>query len=79
MPLELHKGDLLTVYSDGLTDAENGAGQEFGEDLLRELLASTARQGAAAVESSLLCELDRFTQGASQTDDITFLLIENCG
>jgi serine phosphatase RsbU (regulator of sigma subunit) len=77
VPLELHKGDLLTIYSDGLTDAENGAGEEFGEDRLRALLAATARQGAEAVEASLLAELDRFTQGAPQTDDITFVLIEN--
>jgi serine phosphatase RsbU (regulator of sigma subunit) len=78
VPLELHKGDLLTIYSDGLTDAENGAGEEFGEDRLRGLIAASARQGAAALESSLLRELDQFTRGASQTDDITFLLIENC-
>jgi len=76
--LELRKGDLLTIYSDGLTDAENGAGEEFGEGRLRGLIAASARQGAAALESSLLRELDQFTRGASQTDDITFLLIENC-
>ncbi len=77
-PLELNPGDTLVIYSDGLTDAENRAGQEMGEESLRELIRTTAPQGAAALESKLLAELDRFTQGAAQTDDITFLLIENC-
>lgn len=77
VPLELNRGDVLVVYSDGLTEAENGAQEEFGEARLLDLLRETAGKGADAVEAKLLAELDRFTQGASQTDDITFLLIEN--
>ncbi len=76
-PLELGPGDTLVVYSDGLTDAENRAGEELGEDKLQDLIRSTAPLGAAALELKLLEALDRFTQGAAQTDDITFLLIEN--
>ena len=77
VPLELNPGDILVVYSDGLTEAENGAQEEFGEDRLLALIRSAASQGIDAMESSLLTQPDRFTQGASQTDDITFLLIEN--
>jgi serine phosphatase RsbU (regulator of sigma subunit)/pSer/pThr/pTyr-binding forkhead associated (FHA) protein len=76
--LQLEVGDVLVVYSDGLTDAENEAGDEFGEDRLRALIKSTAPQGAAALEAKILQSLDSFTQGAPQTDDITFLLIERC-
>jgi sigma-B regulation protein RsbU (phosphoserine phosphatase) len=76
-PLQLSAGDVLVVYSDGLTDAENGAQEEFGEERLLALIRAEAHKGVEAMESSLLSELDRFTQGASQTDDITFLLIEN--
>ena len=77
VPLELNPGDILVVYSDGLTEAENGAQEDFGEERLLALIRSTAPQGAEVLESKLLADLDRFTQGASQTDDITFLLIEN--
>jgi phosphoserine phosphatase RsbU/P len=76
-PFAMRAGDTLVVYSDGLTDAENLAGEEFGEARLRALIYANAPLGIAALESSLLTELDRFTQGAPQTDDITFLLIEN--
>jgi sigma-B regulation protein RsbU (phosphoserine phosphatase) len=75
--LELSPGDVLVVYSDGLSEAENGAQEEFGEERLLGLIRSAAPQGAEAVEASFLAELNRFTQGASQNDDITFLVIEN--
>jgi serine phosphatase RsbU (regulator of sigma subunit) len=74
--LELRPGDTLAIYSDGLTDAENPAGEEFGEDRLRELLLATAPAGAAAIESALLAALDEFTRGAAQTDDITLVLVQ---
>jgi sigma-B regulation protein RsbU (phosphoserine phosphatase) len=76
-PLLLSPGDTMVIYSDGLTDAENGAAEEFGEERLRDLILATAPHGADALETALLSELDRFTHGAAQTDDITFLLIEN--
>jgi serine phosphatase RsbU (regulator of sigma subunit) len=76
--LQLGPGDMLVIYSDGLTDAENEAGEEFGEERLRALIKSTAPKGASALEAKILQSLDSFTQGAPQTDDITFLLIERC-
>lgn len=76
-PLQLAPGDTLVVYSDGLTDAENRAGQEFGEENLRDLVRTHSAHGADVLESKLLDALDRFTQGAPQTDDITFLLIQH--
>lgn len=77
LPLYLAPGDTLVVYSDGLTDAENGAGEEFGDERLCELIRSSASKGVEALESCLHAALDSFTQGVAQTDDITFLLVEN--
>ncbi len=78
-PLALGRGDALVIYTDGLTEAENSAQEQFGDERLRDLIRSEAPRGAEALESSLLAALDAFTQGAMQTDDITFLLIENHG
>jgi len=75
--LQLNQGDILLVYSDGLTEAENKAGQDFGEERVLTILRSLAPQGVEAIETALLAELDRFTQGAMQSDDITFLLIQH--
>ncbi len=75
-PLRLDSGDVLVVYSDGLSEAENGAQQEFSEERLRDLIRLSAPGGAALLKERVLSALDQFTGGAAQTDDITFLLIE---
>ena len=75
-PLHLDQGDLLVVYSDGLTDAENPQGEMFGEERLLELIEHHAPLGSQAVERSFMKTIDDFTQGTPQTDDITFVLAE---
>jgi serine phosphatase RsbU (regulator of sigma subunit) len=76
-PVAIDEGDILVIYSDGLTDAENPAGEEWGEERVRDLICATAPRGVDALERELLAALDRFTLGNAQTDDITFLLIQN--
>ncbi len=77
VPFELRPGDTLVVYSDGLTDAEDAAGKDFGEERLRSLILATAPRGAEELQATLLRELNEFTLGAAQNDDITFVLVEN--
>jgi serine phosphatase RsbU (regulator of sigma subunit) len=73
---QLCKGDILVVYSDGLTDAENLKGEMLGKERLREIIQREAPSGGKAVEDAFLKAIEDFTQGTSQTDDITFLVIE---
>lgn len=75
-PLHLGQGDLLVVYSDGLTDAEDPQEEMFGEERLLELIRRNAPAGSQAVEQSFLKAIEDFTQGMPQTDDITFVLVE---
>jgi serine phosphatase RsbU (regulator of sigma subunit) len=72
----LCKGDLLVVYSDGLTDAENPEREILGEKRLREILRREASCGSKAVEGAFLKAIEDFTQGMPQTDDITFVVVE---
>lgn len=74
-PLQLGSGDVLVIYSDGLTDAENLDGELFGEERLREIIYREAPGGSQSLESKLLSAIEDFTRGRGQTDDITFLLI----
>jgi serine phosphatase RsbU (regulator of sigma subunit) len=76
--LHLDKGDLLVVYSDGLTDAEDPQGEMFGEEGLREIIRREAHLGSQAVEQAFLKAVADFTQGMPQTDDITFVVVEKC-
>ena len=74
--LRLDKEDILVVYSDGLTDAENPHGEMFGEKRLLDIIQQEAPSGSQAVEQKFLREIENFTEGRPQTDDITFLVIE---
>jgi serine phosphatase RsbU (regulator of sigma subunit) len=76
--LHLDKGDILVVYSDGLTDAENPQQEMFGEERLLEIIQREAPSGSHALEQRFLTAVEEFTQGMPQTDDITFVVVEKC-
>ncbi len=75
---QLDKGDILVVYSDGLTDAENQREELFGEGRLRKIIRQEAPSGSQALERKFLQAIEEFTQGEPQTDDITFVVVEKC-
>jgi sigma-B regulation protein RsbU (phosphoserine phosphatase) len=75
-PLQLAKGDILVVCSDGLTDAESPQGETFGKKQLQNLIQLAAPDGGAVLKQKLLRAIEDFTQGTPQTDDITFIVIE---
>jgi serine phosphatase RsbU (regulator of sigma subunit) len=72
----LHKGDILVVYSDGLTDAQNQREEMFGEERLLEIIHREAPSGSQTLERQFLAAIEEFTQGMPQTDDITFVVVE---
>ena len=72
----LDKGDILVVYSDGLTDAENQQEEMFGKERLLRVIHQEAPSGSQALERRFLKAIEEFTQGMPQTDDITFVVVE---
>jgi len=77
-PLHLDRGDVLVVYTDGLTDAENPRQEMFEEERLLEIIRREAPSGSRAVEQKILQAIAEFTEGVPQTDDITFVIVEKC-
>ena len=74
--LKLDKGDVLVVYSDGLTEAEKPDGEMLGEEAVKQVILAEAGAGAGHLEQKLLEAIQAFTQGQSQSDDITIMIIE---
>jgi serine phosphatase RsbU (regulator of sigma subunit) len=70
----LHPGDVLVLFSDGVTDAQNGADEEFGEARLLDVLASAAGQPSETVIDCIFEAIDYFAGGAPQFDDMTILV-----
>ena len=71
--IDLQKDDLLLLYTDGVTDAVNFAGERFG----RQRIADTLRKGGAsadAVAQSILWEVRKFAGLVKRPDDITMMV-----
>jgi sigma-B regulation protein RsbU (phosphoserine phosphatase) len=73
--LDLAAGDLLVVYTDGITEAADPQDEEFGLEALTRLVVARRREPLEALDAALLGELDRFTQGAPYLDDRTLLML----
>ena len=73
--LELAYGDTLLLYTDGLTEARNRAGAEYGLHRIRTLAARHAGIEPAGLISECLKDLLSFGEGLKQTDDLTLLAV----
>ncbi len=74
--MQLESGDKIVIYSDGLTEAENSAGEFFDTERLRACLRENASMGATELHQRLLDTLDAFVEGGVVRDDITALVLE---
>jgi sigma-B regulation protein RsbU (phosphoserine phosphatase) len=63
------------LYSDGVTDAQNEEGEEFGEARLLSVLRAGATRSAEALIDEVFAALDRFAASAPQFDDITLMAV----
>ncbi|GGH07057.1 PP2C family protein-serine/threonine phosphatase [Silvibacterium dinghuense] len=72
----LEGGDLLVVFTDGLTEAEDLRQQEYGETRLEVMLHAGAMLPASTLLQTIMVDLDRFVGGAPQHDDVTCLLMK---
>jgi sigma-B regulation protein RsbU (phosphoserine phosphatase) len=74
--IKLEPGDCLLFHTDGVKEAVDAAGEEFGMDRLRDAFREGAGLGAEASIRAVERELSRFAAGAPQMDDVTLVAIE---
>lgn len=72
--VSLGPGDLLAIYSDGVSEAFNEAGEEFGEERLLDLLNQNLGKDARPVCDSVVEAVSRFAGAALQSDDVTLVV-----
>jgi sigma-B regulation protein RsbU (phosphoserine phosphatase) len=73
---QIAPGDKLVVYSDGVTEAQNAAGEFFGKKRLREVVVAYAAFPCTALHEAIQGAVAAFTDGAAQSDDITVVVLE---
>ena len=71
----MQPGDLLAVYSDGITEAENPEGRPFDERGLENVLTAERRNNIAAIGSAVAKAVEVYTADTRLADDLTLLLL----
>jgi serine phosphatase RsbU (regulator of sigma subunit) len=69
-------GDIVVLYSDGLTEAVNRSGEDYGEERLAAIVSDSASRGCAAeIRDAIMNDVDRFVAGAAPHDDMTLVVV----
>lgn len=71
----LDLGDVLFLYTDGVTEAIDGEENAYGEERLKKVLDECADRAPSKLTESVKCSLQQFTKGEAQFDDITLLAL----
>jgi len=69
-------GDVLVIYSDGVTEAQSPSGEEFGPTRLYDVVARNLDASAAGIRDRIESALTKFSQGTPAADDITLVIVK---
>jgi steroid delta-isomerase-like uncharacterized protein len=76
---QLWSGDVLVAYSDGVTEARDSSGEEFGEERLLSCVQENCTRSPVEIMECLLSTVHQFSAGTAQSDDITMLVLRYTG
>jgi len=68
-------GDILVAYTDGITEAANPAGEQWGLERLERLLRSCGGMTSGEIVTRVLEVVSGFAEGESQRDDVTLVVM----
>jgi len=74
--VEIGAGDIVVLYTDGITESINGEEEMFGEDRLRSIIREHTGLSAIDIMEKILGEVNSFAVGQPQFDDITLMVIK---
>jgi serine phosphatase RsbU (regulator of sigma subunit) len=75
----LDPGDRIVLYTDGITEAQNEAGDFFGRKRLRDAVRQAGKLDYKEMHARIQAAINDFTQGAEQADDLTLVVMEYRG
>lgn len=73
---EVQPGDLIALFSDGVTEAQNESDEEYGEARVADFMRRIRGESAQVMVDLVFDEIDRFAGAAPQFDDITLLILK---
>ncbi len=79
LTVQLNPGHTVFLYTDGVTEAENKQQNMFSDDRLLNLLVTSGETDAQKIIQLVNTEINQFTEGSEQSDDITMLTLHYFG
>lgn len=76
---KLERGDTLILFTDGINEAVNAQGEEFGLERISEVALANADASVGNLQASILEAVTQFSRGAEQADDMTLLILRYTG
>lgn len=73
---DIHGGQIIAIGTDGIWEACNSAGRTFGKTRLKDIIRQNAHLSADEIIDVVFADLNNFSQGLRQTDDITLVVIK---
>jgi sigma-B regulation protein RsbU (phosphoserine phosphatase) len=73
--VQMASGDVLVMYTDGVTDAEDVDGAWYEMDRLEAVIKRSRGGTAQAVRDAILADVQRFTRNAVQADDMALVVL----
>ena len=73
--VQLHPGDFIVIFSDGVSEAMDAKEEEFGDDRLLETLATMTETEVEPQFKHVFAGVSAFTAGADQNDDVTAMIV----
>jgi sigma-B regulation protein RsbU (phosphoserine phosphatase) len=74
--IELGSGDVLVAYTDGLSEARNLEGEEFGEERLTQIVVDNADLPANEMREQIIASIRNWQHAAPQHDDMTMVIVK---
>jgi phosphoserine phosphatase RsbU/P len=74
--VQLQKDDVLVMFTDGISEAMNKKGEEFSDESLEKISLEMANESAENILKRIQSEVQKFTDGANQSDDITLVVVK---
>ena len=73
--IQFDPGDVLVLYTDGVTEAQNAVGDFFGRERLVKVVKNKSDDSAKVVRESILGKISKFVGDAPQMDDIALVVV----
>ena len=76
MEFDMKKGDILFLYTDGITEMQNREKQDFGIEPIRHIIEKNKNCGAEEIMSKIMNGLEKFIADTPRIDDVSVILIK---